>query len=406
MAELTELTAIMQITNWKPDGRTMARFLSAPSELLTGSKYFQSSKFSKIPFKSAEEAEYNEWGLVLATFLYDEKAGKKKLKEATKCMQNVVHLHRNKYGVETYRDYEPQETEEIPLDDLVVPDTRPEIDANPVWIDSVFVPKETHMAFQSARNQARKHGKTIVLEIGPSGCGKTTIPKALAEKWDMRFFKFDCSVVDGPQSWFGRMTLKDGNTEFVENGLGKALSQGNTIVILDEINRVEPEFANTLFPIFDFNGEITVNGKQYRVGENTIIACTANIGGRYTGTYHLDQALTNRMSVPVVMDYLPGNQEVKIILMRLELLEEEAKKVVAAMKKLRNHESLSEEGVDLSTRMSLKIAKMVESGLTLRDSLMFSLEPLFDESLHKELIDEINHVMGESRDYETDEDDE
>ena len=68
---------------------------------------------------------------------------------------------------------------------------------------------------------------------------------------------------------------------FDETKFVKAITSGNSVILLDELNRAYPNVLNTLLPVLDDTRTLTVGTETYEVADNVIFIATANIGQQY-----------------------------------------------------------------------------------------------------------------------------
>lgn len=263
----------------------------------------------------------------------------------------------------------------------------------PEWYDGFFMPKEELKAFEVAYELSAKLPAKIMM-IGPSGYGKTTLGEAFAIQRGMNFVRFNVALVRDPEEFFGYRTAENGTVKFIESEFTKAIKQGNTVVVLDELNRASSEMHNALFPILDDAGRTTVFGEEIVVGPRTIIVATVNIGYQFTGTFALDQALVNRMDITLRVGPLNGATEAQVLVRRTGVTMEDAAKIVRVCQALRN---LNEAGtilVDASTRTSLKVARIVASGkVDIKDAFRLAVVNGANIDEQKDIIDAISSCV-------------
>lgn len=245
----------------------------------------------------------------------------------------------------------------------------------------MFVRRGDWALYEAAKSIAAD-GASNILMVGPSGSGKTSIPVAFAQEHGMNVFKMDCATVRDPEEWFGHREAVAGTTVFVRSPFVQALEAGNTLIILDEFNRVEPWLHNSLYALLDHTRRTQIHGEEVKVAKGTIFVATTNIGSSFTGTFVLDAALTNRFDAVVFTNFLDKKSEVKLLIERVKLDEESSVVVVDIMDKLRN---IQKNGVeipaDISTRTSLKIAQLImHSNLPLKKILDYAILSLIDDS--------------------------
>jgi len=159
-------------------------------------------------------------------------------------------------------------------------------------------------------------GKNLMF-VGPAGTGKTQVVFKAADMLDRKIFYFNLgSTQDVRSAIIGNTYFKDG-TYFEESAFVTALRTPNTIVLLDEISRANPEAWNILMPVLDANiRKLRLDEKENSpvidVADGVSFISTANIGFEYTSARMLDRALVDRFSI-VEMDTLDKDQEMKLL---------------------------------------------------------------------------------------------
>jgi nitric oxide reductase NorQ protein len=249
------------------------------------------------------------------------------------------------------------EVEETPRDDGYVP------------YGNLFIHKILVNALDAITEIAKGEGAANLLLVGSSGNGKTSLAYEYAKQHDMSFIKVNCSTVRDPEEWFGFREAREGSTIFVETPFVELVKRGNAVILLDEINRLEPYLHNSLLPLLDETRNTIVHGHDITVGPNVVFMCTLNMGSGFVGTFTLDSALKNRMDATVVMPSLTQEREVKLLLSRTGIAEKDALKIVASLTKVRETVARHQIEIDVSHRSALKLARVVKTGkLTMREA--------------------------------------
>jgi len=180
--------------------------------------------------------------------------------------------------------------------------------------DNILVEKDiwSDLVFNALQN-------IPTLITGPSGVGKTTVIEHLARKIGMNYEYVDMSTMTDPVSGLlGQLTLLDGASNFSLAPFASFCKKENTVVLCDEINRIDPNASNILFPILDDRRTVTIpiaykaTDKKFKVGKGTVFFGTANIGGKYSGTSNIDEALRERMYI-IEFDYPKKEVELAIV---------------------------------------------------------------------------------------------
>lgn len=195
----------------------------------------------------------------------------------------------------------------------------PEIERIEV-IDGFYYPPAVKRVFTLANEVAKKEGMITLLMVGPSGYGKTTFPKRFAEKTGRNHIRVNCAAIRDPEEWLGFREAKDGTTVFEPTEFARAMQQGHSVIVLDEINRLEPWLHNTLFPLLDDDRATVVHNQRFEVAADTIFVLTLNQGVEFTGTFELDQAFINRVQATIHVGPPPEQHEVEVLCQRERLL--------------------------------------------------------------------------------------
>ncbi len=249
----------------------------------------------------------------------------------------------------------------------------------------------TSIAFLSTVDViAHKTNQAVLVVLkGGSGYGKSSAAKAIADESGRKFLRINSPDVRDPEEWFGIRNATDGTTGFELSQLSKAWQEGNHVILIDEINRVEPVITNALLPLFDFSGGLELHGETIYGGANTIVFMTMNEGFKFTGTYQGDVALLNRSIGTLIVAPPPAKVEVEILTRKIGIEEGMAKRIVDAMTDLRRQ---NDDGFDASTRAALNVATLIHNGLKPR--LAFEVGIISNALNPKNVTDLINSKFG------------
>lgn len=154
--------------------------------------------------------------------------------------------------------------------------------------------------------------------VGPAGCGKTEAGLQVAAMAGFDAFVIDCSIVREPRDWFGSRTVRGGGIAWQDSQFVRAVTRGNTVIILDEANRAALTVGNALLPLLDRRRATLVEerGSVVRVAPGTIFVATMNEGATYTGTGPMDAALRDRFPRVIEMTYLRAADEARLLVDR------------------------------------------------------------------------------------------
>lgn len=207
-------------------------------------------------------------------------------------------------------------------------------------------------------------GKNLMF-VGPAGTGKTQVVFKAAEMLDRKIFYFNLgSTQDVRSAIIGNTYFKDG-TYFEESAFVTALKTPNTIILLDEISRANPEAWNILMPVLDANiRKLRLDEKENSpvidVADGVSFISTANIGFEYTSARMLDRALVDRFSI-VEMDTLDKEQEMKLLAMKYSKLDPQVNEALCDISfriRMECERESSKLSSTLSTRTLIEAAEM------------------------------------------------
>jgi len=226
-------------------------------------------------------------------------------------------------------------------------------------------------------------GKNLMF-VGPAGTGKTQIVFKAAEALGKQIFYFNLgSTQDVRSALIGNTYFKDG-TYFEESAFVKAIKSPNTVILLDELSRANPEAWNILMPVLDANIrklrlDEEVESPTIDVADNISFIATANVGYEYSSTRTLDKALVDRFSV-IEMDVLNKEQEMELISMKFPDLNAVSTEAICDIsQRIRDELTRDDAKIssNISTRMLLEIADMLVDDFTLEETASLIIYPQY-----------------------------
>ena len=226
-------------------------------------------------------------------------------------------------------------------------------------------------------------GKNLMF-VGPAGTGKTQIVFKAAEALGKQIFYFNLgSTQDVRSALIGNTYFKDG-TYFEESAFVKAIKSPNTVILLDELSRANPEAWNILMPVLDANIrklrlDEEVESPTIDVADNISFIATANVGYEYSSTRTLDKALVDRFSV-IEMDILNKEQEMELISMKFPDLNAISTEAICDIsQRIRDELTRDDAKIssNISTRMLLEIADMLVDDFTLEETASLIIYPQY-----------------------------
>jgi MoxR-like ATPase len=153
-----------------------------------------------------------------------------------------------------------------------------------------------------------------VLIEGPTGVGKTVLAKTLQEIIDGAIFKRITFTVDMLPSDITGSEVYDRATQRFEVRWGPVFTN---ILLADEINRAPPKVQSALLQAMQ-EREVTIGKQTYRLPSPFFVFATQN-PQEEQGIFPLPEAQVDRFLFNVRMEYLPEEEEEKLMENNLEI---------------------------------------------------------------------------------------
>lgn len=222
------------------------------------------------------------------------------------------------------------------------------------------------------------------LFTGPSGTGKTELVLTACRKLGLKCHVYDMgSMYDPISEMLGvHRIAPDGSSVFDYASFTQDI-QEEGVILLDELSRATPAVNNILLPCLDSRRALPVemagtkDRRSIPVHPKCRFVATANIGAEYTGTNMMDRALMDRF-FPVELSYMPAEQEVEVLMKRYGINKSDARNIVSTAGTVRSNYAKEELGTTLSTRETLRAARMVAAGYTAAAAMELTYLPLFE----------------------------
>ena len=233
-------------------------------------------------------------------------------------------------------------------------------------------------------------GKNIMM-TGPSGCGKTLAVQSVAKALNGRpFFYFNLGATTDPRSTLiGNTHYTKEKGTFVADALFvRAIQTEDSIILLDEFTRANPDAWNILMTVMDENQRyLRIDEKPetptVKVAKGVTFIATANIGAEYTATRVLDRALLDRFTAIVEMEPLSKDDEMKLLRMTYPNLAEYS---VSAIAEIASHTRVMVKSDDakvttsISSRLTVEMAGLIHDGFTLAEAAEVCIYPFFSDA--------------------------
>jgi len=211
------------------------------------------------------------------------------------------------------------------------------------------------------------------LIYGPSGSGKTTLARGVASDCQRPFFAFHFGGVQDTEAAIkGALHLVSGETSFVRADFVAAIQVENAVILLDEFNRAGSELTNVLLSLMDHQGvlhlELARDGeREVRMAPGVVFVATANVGGRYSGTTAMDQALVDRMArvrFEYDRDYEQG------MLTEAGVKRSDRRSLLRAVDEIRSQFDNGKLEATISTRRLSYVARLVAGGHSVESAIL------------------------------------
>lgn len=220
--------------------------------------------------------------------------------------------------------------------------------------------------------------------IGPTGTGKTELILLACERLGIPCHVYDMgSMYDPVAGLLGVHRLQEGGVSIFDYAKFTYDIAKPGVILLDELSRAPVTTNNILFPCLDSRRTLPVEiagGEDLRsvkVHKDCCFIATANVGAEYTGTMSMDRALVGRF-FPLELDYMPKDQEVKVLVKRCGVSALDAKHIVAVANNIRSLYRKQELSCSLSTRETIMAAELVADGWTTLRAMELVFLPLFE----------------------------
>jgi cobaltochelatase CobS len=173
-----------------------------------------------------------------------------------------------------------------------------------------------------------KHNRRVMVQ-GYHGTGKSTHIEQVAARlnWPCIRVNLDSHVSRIDLVGKDAIVLKDGMqvTEFREGILPFAL-QSNTALVFDEYDAGRPDVMFVIQRVLEVSGKLTLLDQSKVIKPHPafrLFATTNTIGlgdtsGLYHGTQQINQGQMDRWSIVATLNYLPHDDEVKIVLSKVK----------------------------------------------------------------------------------------
>lgn len=193
-----------------------------------------------------------------------------------------------------------------------------------VALETTVVPEKmsTFVKTQNYRTVERvvKSGTFFPVFItGPSGNGKSLSIMQAAAHANRAIYRINVTAGTEESDLIGNWSLINGNTVWQDGPVTAAMRTGS-LLLIDEIDMLNPNKAASLFTVLEGNGVYIKKTNEFiRPEAGFNVFATANTkgkgsdDGRYMGTNILNEAFLERFPIMLEYDYPTKSQETKIV---------------------------------------------------------------------------------------------
>lgn len=264
-----------------------------------------------------------------------------------------------------------------------IPRNSPEALAEMSDLLKSLVPKKVGFV-ESDRNEMRLianryrrslEGDTIkshILLVGPTGCGKSLLAKDFFAELNTPLLRINMSDGITEDQFIGTRTLIDGEVVFQDGVLTMAADLGIPF-LADEINGARENILMALNGLMD-TGMLVIpddNNRVVKAKAGFMVIGTMNPPDDYAGVNEMNMATKNRFTYSIPFDYLPFDQEVKVVMQQTGFTDDEmVGNIVNMANDLRRLKKEHQIESDTSTRMLVQLVDELRD-LTISEAIRY-----------------------------------
>jgi nitric oxide reductase NorQ protein len=242
----------------------------------------------------------------------------------------------------------------------------------------------------------------FVLIIGPKGTGKTTLVRRFASEMNKELDSVNFSLRTRESHLVGARTLDKGEINFVEGVLVKSMRNG-TLLYLDELNAAEADVLLRLDEALDDRRQLVLKeaeGQIVKAADDWFVIATINPLS-HVGTKELPPQLLSRFPIRMRLDYPPEDIELDIVSRHVTIDDSKVKDIKHAIqlaKNLREAAAVEELYYSPSIRETIAFAKMLNTGLSGRQTAEIVYANVYDQwgqVEYQKVLDMITSIFGD-----------
>lgn len=223
-----------------------------------------------------------------------------------------------------------------------------------------------------------------LLLMGPAGSGKTESVIRAGDRTNTPVHIINVASITTIEKWVGERGINADGTYFRLSDVMEILRGEDPrfppgIALFDEITRLPGPFHNIMFPLLDNLRRIWIPEMHdyLHVHPDVNVMATANIGGRYTGTYTMDHAMRSRFRYTIERDFPPPEAEVRILTSKVGISPEQAAVMVDIANRTRRAWRSQDLQLPIDTRCLLAASAIVRDGGSIARAFEVTALPMF-----------------------------
>lgn len=259
----------------------------------------------------------------------------------------------------------------------------------------IFIPRDLAIKIDAFKNffKRKMYNYCNMMFYGHSGFGKTTIARYMAHMLGIKQVKIDMGAITNPLQFIGYDGLQDGSTHFQFNDWITDMQNGDSLVILDEVDKINnPQVWAILNPLLDGVRRLRFRNYDIKIGENVGFVGTMNHQWEDTASQEVSTSLMSRFGFKHEMDALPPALEVQF-LESYGIGVKDATKIVEVLNKLRKSHADHKILIEISTRKTEFLANLIMSGFSIRMALDLTYTQQLDTSAIDQRL-ELNTIFN------------